>query len=348
MSKTYRAAYLAGPAQFEVREATLPDELPSGYFESEIDYCAICGSDGPFWKAAVKKNVMGHEICATVTNPGDTGFAVGQRVTMYPGIPCGKCECCKNGMDNICTQIYYVGYAGLSADGGFAQKYVGPAKTAYKVPDNISSQAACLIEPAAVAYHAVHRSKLQVGHKVLVIGAGPLGLYCGRLAQLAGASVVAVSEYNTHRLAAAKQCTSFDGYFDASDPENNAKLREFSGAAAGKGAGFDVVFECSASEAGYATAVAAAAARGEVIMIGIKNAPLPIVSQAFALKELAILPAMAYTLNEYEQTLDMVRRGVFDPAFIVTKVVGLDGIQKAFEDLFSSSQNPDLKILVKP
>jgi 2-desacetyl-2-hydroxyethyl bacteriochlorophyllide A dehydrogenase len=348
MKQTYRAVYLAGPAAFEIKEVQVPEKLPAGYFMSDINYCAICGSDNGFWQAAIKKNVMGHEICATITDPGDTGLKVGDRVCMYPGIPCWNCEACKQGNDNICTTIYYNGYTGLSADGGYAEKYMGPAAYAYKVPGHVSSEAASLVEPLATAVHAVRQSNLKVGGKVLVIGAGPIGIYCAEVAKHAGASMVVISEYNAGRLALAQKIHPFDGYFDASDPEVNDKLRKVSGAAAGKGDGFDVVFECAASEGGYATAAAAAKSRGQVIMVGLKNKPLGIVPQVYALKELTITPSMAYTLKDFEQALELISSGAIDPAKIVTKIVTIDELQGAFDHLFKDPANTDLKILLNP
>jgi L-iditol 2-dehydrogenase len=348
MKETYRAAHIAGPGAFEIRETPVPETLPSGYFLSDIVYCAICGSDRGFWNAAIKKIVLGHEICATVTDPGDTALKAGDRVCMYPGVPCCACDPCKQGRDNICTTLYYNGATGLSADGGYAEKYVGPAAYAFKVPDRVSSRAASLVEPLATALHAVHRSHLKLGDKVLVIGAGPIGLYCAELAKQAGASLVFVSEYNAARLARAKELTALDGYFEASDPDLNNSLRARSGMDSVKGEGFDVIFECAASEAGYATAAATAKSCGEVILVGLSAKPLGIVPQAYALKELPIIPSMGYTLKEFDQALGMVAGGVIAPERLVTREVTLDGLQAAFDDLFKDPKNADLKILMKP
>jgi 2-desacetyl-2-hydroxyethyl bacteriochlorophyllide A dehydrogenase len=345
MERSYRAAYLSGPSALEIREAPLPGKLASGYFLSDVNYCAICGSDRGFWNAGVKKVVLGHEICATVTDPGDTDLKAGERVCMYPGIPCWECESCRQGRDNICTTIYYNGYTGLSADGGYAEKYVGCAAYAFRVPEHVSSEAAALVEPLATAVHAVHQSHLKLGDKVLVVGAGPIGLYCGALAKKAGASLVAVSEYNSGRLAAAKRLSELDGYFEASDPDLNAKLKQ---ACSDKGEGFDVVFECAASEAGYATAAAVSKYCGEVIMVGLTAKPMGIVPQFFALKEISIIPSMGYTLKEFEQALNLIAGGAVSPEKLVTRVVSLGEIQGAFEQLFQDPANTDLKVLVKP
>ncbi|MDR0671978.1 MAG: alcohol dehydrogenase catalytic domain-containing protein [Oscillospiraceae bacterium] len=415
MGQKYRAAYLSGPAMFEIREARAPDKLLPGYFLGDVVCCAICGSDRGFWTAGIKKNVLGHEMTVTVTDPGDTHLNAGDRVCMFPGIPCWECESCRQGRDNICTTIYYKGYTGLSADGGYAEKYMGPGAYAVKVPDHVSSQAAALTEPLATAVHAVRQSSVRLGDKVLVIGAGPIGLYCADLAKRAGASLVVISEYSASRLAEAKKRSALvtygretaiknknflgtdpicdlrnsfpqiapreapqrldptpvllknkvfqqinenlgcglprqptlDGYYEASDPELIAQLKA-AGGDKGNGGGFDTVFECAASAAGYATAAAVTKYAGEVIMVGLSAKPTDIVTQMYALREIRVVPSMGYTWKEFQKALALIAGGAVRPERYVTKTVGLNELQAAFEHLFHDPANADLKILVEP
>lgn len=342
---TYQAAYLAGPAQFEIRQVPVPEKLAPSYFLADVDYCAICGSDRGFWSAGTKQVALGHEMSVTVIDPGDTDFKKGDRLAMYPGIPCWQCESCKQGMDNICTQIYYKGYSGISADGGYAQKYTGPAAYAFKLPDHVSSQAGSLIEPVATSLHAVHRSNIKLGDKVLVIGAGPIGLYCAELAKLAGASLVVISEYNKNRLEVVRERSNLDGYFLAADPDLNAKLKEVGGSG---GDGFDVIFECSASSAAYTTMMQVGKVGATAVFVGLSVKPTEFITQFFALREISIIPSMAYTIGEYKKALELISQGKITPEKYVTRIVSLDKLQSSFDELFKTPDCSDLKILVKP
>ena len=345
MEKTYTKVIVSGPAQFEARTATLPDPLPAGYFAGKVNCCSICGSDRGFWRSGNKDRgvSLGHEMCVTVTDPGDTDLKVGERVAIYPLKSCWECESCRQGYDNICLKMGEPGrYTGISKDGGYAQMYIGPADYAIRVPDHVSDEAAALVEPIATSYHGLRRSRLTAGCKALVVGAGPIGLYAAELAKLAGAKV-AISEFNVKRLEAAKARGDLDGYFDASDPDLNANLKAFCG-----DRGFDVVFECSGSAGGFATAIATVRIHGQVVALGVSTSPVGIVTQSYAVREVDILPSFSYTMEEFKTALDIVASGKLDPTKYVTKTVPLDQLQAAFEALFDDPNNADLKVLVKP
>lgn len=347
MGGIFKAAITTEPARFELKDFEIPEALSSGSFLSDVKYCAICGSDNQFWASArFQKIALGHELCARITDPGDTSFSVGDRVCMFPGSYCGECESCRQGNVNICTKMFAGGYTGITMNGGFASKYVGRERYALKVPDNVSSQAAAVIEPLATAFHAIRRSRIKLGDKVLVIGAGPIGLYCADLARLNGAVTVVVSEYNKARLATAEKLSSADAYYCAQDEQLNEKLKAEYGSPLGDG--FDVIIECSSSEAGYATAIKTAKKRGQVLMVGSAAKPTGIVTNDFSPMELDITPCYAYTMYEYKQCMEFVSAGILDPTKYITRIVALEDIQAAFENLFRNLSNDDLKVLIQP
>ena len=209
------------------------------------------------------------------------------------------------------------------------------------MPVGVSDEAAALVEPVAVSFHGVCRSSLKPGQTALVVGAGPIGLYTAEVAKLAGARV-AVSEFNTQRLESAQKRGALDGYFDASDPNLNANLRGFCGTK-----GFDVVFECSGSAGGFATASAVTKVGGQVVMLGVSMAPVGIVTQLFAMQEIDIISAFSYTQDEFSAVLDLVASGKLDPMKYVTSVIPLDQLQEKFVEMFDKPGNADLKVLVK-
>jgi 2-desacetyl-2-hydroxyethyl bacteriochlorophyllide A dehydrogenase len=326
----------------EIREVELPSDLRLGYFAGDVECAAICGSDRGMWKSGLKTCVLGHEFTCTVTDPGVTDLNVGERVCMFPGVPCGECPSCKQGRDNLCSVMYRRDFSGISYDGGFAQKYVGPAMYALRIPEGVSSEAAALNEPLATSLHAVRKSGVKIGDKVHVIGVGVIGILCAELAKMAGAALVTVSEFNTGRLETVKERSDFDGYFEATDPALNDKLLETSGG------GYDIVFECSGSEGGFATAIKILKPDANIIVVGSSTKPIGIIVQSFLMKETRFVASFGYTFEEFGQALQLIADGAVDPARYITRTVSLEETQDAFSKLFDSPDNVDIKIVVKP
>ena len=132
---------------------------------------------------------LGHEFAGTVSALGDyvSGIKIGDRVVVEPLYHCGTCEYCIQGRYNQCTQF---GFVGLNGDGVFAEYVVVESYMVHPIPDQVSFEEGALVEPTAVAFHAVRHSKLKVGNKVAVYGAGPIGLLTILSAKAAGASEV--------------------------------------------------------------------------------------------------------------------------------------------------------------
>ena len=194
---------------------------------------------------------MGHEFCGVVEDPGTSDFEVGDRVVFWANLYCGECDMCRAGQEHLCREVNGTNYIGFVCNGAYAEKFVGPARLAYKLPDTVSDVDAALIDPLMVAYHAVHLSNMKLHDKVLVVGSGIIAQLMGDLAKTAGASLVAMSKTNDRKLAKAREMGKFDCYLDGKDPNRRAVYEEVS-----KG-GFDVVFEavCVCGGAHFAAAV---------------------------------------------------------------------------------------------
>ncbi|HWU62796.1 MAG TPA: alcohol dehydrogenase catalytic domain-containing protein, partial [Ensifer sp.] len=163
--------------------------LSAGQVRLRVSLCGICGSDmheyldGPHAipvkaphpiSGAAAPLVIGHEFTGTVIEAGnDSGFEAGQRVAVEPEYRCGVCAACRRGDYNLCESM---GFAGLMGPGGMAEEAVLPAYMLHPLPDTVSDRQAAVLEPAAVALHALRRAGLTAGQSVAVIGAGPIGL----------------------------------------------------------------------------------------------------------------------------------------------------------------------------
>ena len=226
-SRMMKAAVLTGPRQVVVKEVAVPDVRP-GEIEIAVSACGVCGSDIHMWKAGkgwYKEDIpdfrMGHEFCGVVTNPGDSSFKVGDRVVFWANLYCGKCDMCRSGQEHLCRAVNGTNYIGFVCNGAYSERFVGEASRAYLLPDSVSDVAAGLIDPLMVAYHAVRKSNIKLGDKVLVVGTGIIGHMIAELAKKSGASYVAMSKKGDHKIAAAKKAGFVD---DSSTNSSTATL----------------------------------------------------------------------------------------------------------------------------
>lgn len=343
-----KAAVLTGPEQIEVRDVPIPEAGP-GQLQIKVSSCGVCGSDIHMWKAGkgwsdepIANFCMGHEFCGVVTDPGDSGFKIGDRVTFWANLYCGKCDMCQIGKEHLCREVHGKNYIGFVCNGAYAEYFTGPAKNAYKLPDSVSDLAAALIDPLMVAYHAVKHSSLRLYDRVLVVGTGIIAQFMATLAKKAGASVVAMSIHDNRQLAKSKEIGDVDIYFDDRDKDEIPRLLEYS-----KG-GFDIVFEAVGTAASIQTAIASVRPGGEIVAVGNSTTPtIPIELNSIVLHEIRFNGSVSCTRREFEETIDLLATGFIRAEKYITDIVDLNGLQEALKKQI----DPDAKILksvVKP
>lgn len=343
-----KAAVLTGPRQIEIKQIPVPQVGP-GMIEIRVSACGVCGSDVHMWTAGKgwgkQENygfVMGHEFCGVVTNPGDSRFKTGDRVTFWANLYCGECDMCMAGREHLCREVNGTNYIGFVCNGAYAEKFVGKASNAYLLPDSVSDVAAGLIDPLMVAYHAIHRSGIRLHDKILVIGSGIIGQMLGELAKKAGASYVAMSKVSDVKIRKAREIGVFDEYFAGNDPGVAERLK-----AASQG-GFDIAFEAVGAGSTLNTCVNAVRPGGKVVMIG--NSIIPEISFTMnraVLQEVTLMGSVSCTRVEFEETIDLIARGMIDPGKYVTDILPLEKLQHAFERQIDPS-DPMLKTVIRP
>lgn len=346
--KTMKAAVLAGPRDIVVKEVPAPEVKP-GQIGIDVSACGVCGSDVHMWKAGkgwgkgeMPGFTMGHEFCGVVTEPGESGFKKGDRVVFWANLYCGECDMCRAGLEHLCRSVNGTNYIGFVCNGAYAEKFAGPAKNAYLLPDSVSDVAAGLIDPLMVAYHAVRRSGIKLGGKVLVVGTGIIGHMIAELAKKSGASYVAMSKLDDRKIERAKRAGFVDDFFDGGDPSAAEKMRE-----ATRG-GFDVSFEVVGSESTLALCIDASKPGGAVVMIGNSiTETIPVNVNRAVLQEIKLIGSVSCTREEFEGTIALIANKVIDPEIYVTDIISLDELQHTFERL-SAPAGPILKAVVKP
>jgi len=189
------ASVYVGDGRLEVHDVAIP-EPGAGDVLIEIDHCGICGTDLHFVLERIARpgSVLGHEWSGTIAALGDgvEGWRIGDRVVCAPTPGCGECRACVGGRPSVCLRRPPVDH--LSFRGAFARYVVAPAHQLVVIPSSLPSRAAALTEPTAVAMHAVTLSGVTSEDRVLVTGAGPVGLLVTAVLRARGVHDVTVSE----------------------------------------------------------------------------------------------------------------------------------------------------------
>jgi len=266
---------------------------------------------------------------------GVNGWKAGDRVAAECIAPCGECSWCARGEIGLCVDF---DQAWSQNPSGFATFTRAKSRQLHRVPPHVSYEEAALVEPAAVALHAVRLSKMEAGDVVAVLGLGPIGQLVARLAKISGAGAVYGSETSQSRIDLARGAV--DEVIDASAGDVVARINELTG-----GRGPDVVFECAGAVATTQQALTVARKGGTVLLVGVCLNPVEIVAGSVALKELTIQGAMIFGAGEYGSALSLIADKKLDVVPLITSVMPLDDINEAFEKAASGEGG---KILVKP
>lgn len=333
---------LTGKRRLEVRPCEKP-VLKDGSVLIDVSRSGICGSDIHYFDMGLPLNlVMGHEFCGVVASSSRSDLNVGDRVTALPISPCGTCPSCLSGNPQYCPNTWTdaVGLS-LTRPGAFSNRIAVRSDMVLKVPDEVTDNEVAMVEPCAVALHAVHLADIKVGDHVLVIGAGIIGDLCAMFAKMNGASYVSVSETNQKRGAKCVRLGCADEWFDAKDSSFLKNVREKCPH------GYDVVLDCSGNSMAVTSALSAVRPNGTVVMVGVSLDAITIPSTLIVMQELVVKGAIAYTVSEFSQCIQMMKEKRIDVLKFVDDVVSLDGVQHAFERL-TSGEDDAIKILVDP
>lgn len=303
----------------------------------EIAYGGICGSDLHYWRhgaagASVLREpmVLGHEASGVVAVAAadGSGPAVGTQVAPHPLTPHGDGHTpWPKDRPNLAPASTYLGSAMHlpHTQGAFARRVALPTRMLHTVPDGLDLRTAALAEPAAVAWHGLHRAGDVRGRHVAVIGSGPIGLLVVAAARTAGAARITATDLHPlpREIAAAHGAATLD----ARDAEAVAALHA------------DVVVESSGTEPGLAAAISAAARGGTVVMLGLQRAGDVAVPIATAItRELALLGSLRFA-GEFDEVLAALADGSLDVSGIVTHEFGVEDALGAFETAADGSRS---------
>ncbi|KAK3329109.1 chaperonin 10-like protein [Apodospora peruviana] len=313
-----------------------------------VNYTGICGSDVHYWLHGaighfVVKDpmVLGHESAGTVVEVGSAvkDLKKGDRIALEPGYPCRRCETCLGGRYNLCHDMVFA--ATPPYDGTLTGFWVAPHDFCYKLPDNVSLQEGALIEPLAVAVHITKQARVQPGQSVVVMGAGPVGLLCAAVAKSFGATKVVSVDIVQSKLDFAKDFAATHTYLSQRvSPEENARQLI---AAAGLGAGADVVIDASGAEPSIQAALHVVRMGGTYVQGGMGKADITFPIMALCLKEVTARGSFRYGSGDYKLAIDLVAAGKVDVKKLVNGVVAFKDAEEAFKKV---KEGQVIKILI--
>jgi 2-desacetyl-2-hydroxyethyl bacteriochlorophyllide A dehydrogenase len=333
-----RMAWMMAPGKLELIESPLP-ELAVDEVLVKIKASAICGSDLHLFNGkhpSVKlPTAVGHECAGVVVELGAyaRGFQLGDKVTIEPNINCGYCEACLHGDYGYCENINFTYRIGR---GALADYIAVRQDKVFKLPESMPFAEGALIEPLAVATHAVRRAEIQMGEEVLVIGAGAIGIFVAALCKLHGAGSVVISDRSTERLETALRlgATGKLSSKDLDDHLNQAKSKRF-----------DKVFECVGVEQTLGQAMRAAKRNGLITVLGIfEQGEATIPATLFASHEIRMQGSQGYCWD-FPVAIQMAEK--LDLAAMVTHKFPLSEVQKAF-DFAIDRDSYKMKVVLEP
>jgi L-iditol 2-dehydrogenase len=334
-----RVSVLRGVGDVALVERPTPEPGP-GEVVVRVASVGVCGSDvhyydhGRIGQYVVEQPlVLGHEASGVVTalGAGVSSPAIGQRVSIEPGVPDLVCEQCLAGRYNLCPGMRF--YATPPIDGAFAEYVVVHAAFAHPVPDSISDDAAALLEPLSVGIWACRKAGVTAGSRVLITGAGPIGLVSVQAARAFGATDIVVSDVNPARLALARDLGATQ-VLDARTADVQDLPRPP-----------DVLLECSGHPAATVAGIRALAPAGRAVLVGMGGDELPLPLSVVQERELEVTGTFRYA-GTWPTAIALVAAGRVDLDRLVT---GSYALGEAEDALTAGRRDPhSVKVVVHP
>jgi len=347
MQGKMKAAVLTKPGHIEIQELDIPTPGPDEALV-RVRAVGLCGSDvhyyehgkiGPY--VVTKPIILGHEAAGEVVAVGSEvrHLKAGQRVTIEPGVTCGRCEYCKSGRYNLCPDVRFL--ATPPYDGAFCEYIVIRADFLYPIPDSMSYEKAALIEPLSVGLHAVSRGGLKTGETVVIMGMGPIGMMTLLAAKVAGAGRVIGVDLERFRLERALQMGA-DGVVNLREEDGMEAILRLTG-----GRKADLAIETAGNGKAAQASLQAVRRGGRVVLVGLpQEEATPLNIPYIVDNEIDIRGVFRYH-NTYPTGVAVMSAENLNLDPIVTDRMTLDETPKAFEKAIKEKHST-LKIVIEP
>jgi 6-hydroxycyclohex-1-ene-1-carbonyl-CoA dehydrogenase len=344
MTAPMRAAVFRGRGQpLQVEEVPTP-EPGVGEARIAVIACGFCHTDLHYLDHGVATAkpppiILGHEVAGTVDalGPGAEGVSPGDRVLVPAVLPCGRCEYCRTGRENICPSLRMLGN---HQDGGFAECVAVPAKDLVPLPHEIDPVLGCIISDALTTpYHAVvHRARVRAGERVVVVGCGGVGINAVQFAVGAGAHVMAI-DVRDDKLEVARRLGASETLNPGPEEDLSKEIRRV------WGDGADVTIEAVGTPGTIALAFSTLRRGGRLCLVGYSVAPAVLPARRVMFLEYSIIGSLGCRPGDYPRVVELVRQGRVKLKPVVTGQVSLEEISTAADRL---RQGVGFRTVVRP
>ncbi|SFH00191.1 2-desacetyl-2-hydroxyethyl bacteriochlorophyllide A dehydrogenase [Palleronia marisminoris] len=320
------------PGTFAVEARAKPTEAPAGHRLVDIAAVGICGTDYHIFEGKHPfldyPRVIGHELSGHIVD----GPEAGTLVVVNPYISCGTCRACRRGKPNCCTRIAVLG---VHRDGGMCPRIVVPEGNLYPA-HGLSPEQAAMVEFLAIGAHAVARAGCGTDDRVLVTGAGPIGLGTALFARLAGAEVH-LMDLSQSRLDAARNLFGFTESHRPGDDILSGDLSE----------GFDVVFDATGNAKAIEAGFPLVAHGGSSVLVSVVKDDITFPDAEFHKRESRIIGSRNALREDFDRVMAAIRDGHIPTDAIATATLPLSDLRDRFAELVEDRENI-IKVLVTP
>ena len=339
-----KALVYHGPRDLRYEEVETPKPKKDEVL-IKVRAVSICGSDLSGYKGGsamrVAPLIMGHEFSGEIAGLGQSvsGLKVGDRVGVVTNLYCGRCQDCKDGLQNVCDNRYIIGTtmkAG-SYNGAMADYVIAPAEKIMVLPDKVSFNECALVEPLSISLRATKHIGDVKGKTVAVFGSGPIGLMGIMCLKSFGASKIIAVDVLDNRLEMARQCGATDGVNTKGDVQ--AEIRKLTG-----GLGVDVVFDAAGVAATVNTGIEIVRNGGTIMLVGMATPVMEIEYKHAVVKELKLLTSYMYT-TEMREGLQMIIDSKLDVKRMISSVLPMSDGPRIFEEL-ASGNSSEIKVIL--
>ncbi|XP_071644867.1 sorbitol dehydrogenase isoform X2 [Temnothorax longispinosus] len=333
MAKNNLSAVLYGINDLRLENTSI-EEPGENEVLLEMGCVGICGSDvhylvnGRIGDFIVKKPmIIGHESSGTVSKLGKNvkNLKVGDRVAIEPGVPCRICTYCKEGRYNLCKNIVFC--ATPPVHGSLRRFYKHAADFCFKLPDHVSLEEGALLEPLSVAVHTCKRAEIGINSKVLILGAGPIGLVTLLVAKAMGANKIIITDMLESRLNVAKKLGADGTYLVQKNRSEEDTVADIHAIFEGEP---NRTIDACGAQATIRLAILATETGGVVVLVGLGASEVQIPLINALTREVNIRGVFRYA-NDYNDALNLVASGKVDVKPLITHNYKIEETKQAFE-----------------
>ena len=333
-------AVMTAPGKIEFQEVAKP-VCKADQVLIRVKNIGVCGSDihvyhglHPYTSYPV---VQGHEVSGIISEVGELvqGFSEGDQVVFMPQVTCGTCYPCRHGMYHICDSLKVMGFQ----TGGAAQEIIAiDAEKVLKVPDHVPPDQAALVEPIAVAVHALSRGGVITDKNVLVLGAGTIGNLAGQVAKALGARAVMITDISEYKREQARQ-SGLDFIVDPAEDLKKTILDHFGPDCA------DLILECVGVQDTITQAVSNARKGSTIVVVGVFGEKPRVDLGLVQDRELSLVGTLMYQRRDYEKAIELVSKGQLALEKMISRHYAFLQYMDAYRDI-DLAQGNIMKVMI--